>query len=243
MAILLVPGGLDLREMRISVSILLNREVLLPIRPPYKKPGWAVLLYMETFEMNHNPHGETTSGKVLVIDDDDVIRNMIQEICRDQFSMECDTAADFQTGKRLFSQGNYILAITDILLPDGSGVNLLKHFKQSRSLAGVIVITGLSGEYSYVDIVEAGANDFLVKPFSVQELQAKMKRVLNETLLRFREQALIESLRHRIEEGERLRLQVAGLQDEVANKSTALEQERMEIQRLREKLRQAPTPP
>lgn len=75
---------------------------------------------------------------------------------------------------------SYDVLITDMIMPGVSGLELIRESLEINSELAILVITAYKDEFSFLDVVKAGAHDILLKPFSKDELQAKLYRVLRE---------------------------------------------------------------
>ncbi|MBW1981535.1 MAG: PAS domain S-box protein [Deltaproteobacteria bacterium] len=140
------------------------------------------------------------SRKILIVEDVSEVR----ELCKDlvcALGMEVCTAADSSQAKKLLSQDKFSLIISDISMPEMDGLQLTKFVREHYPETDVILMTGFHMRYSYDDVLEAGAVDFIQKPFSKEEFEAKIKRLLRERrqfqLVRRSEQYL-RSLLHNI---------------------------------------------
>lgn len=89
-------------------------------------------------------------------------------------------AIDARAGKAVMHEGGIDLAVLDLGLPDGSGLDLLRALRSSSRLP-VIVVTGRGEEADRVAGLEIGADDYLVKPFSQRELVARIRAVLRRS--------------------------------------------------------------
>src|SRR6185437_12431643 len=94
-------------------------------------------------------------------------------LIREGFSV--DTAPDARTGNQLASTHAYDIILTDIRMPELSGIWLLRTLRQTRNNALVFMITGQAGEEDKLDAYDGGADDYLVKPFQLSELVAKIR--------------------------------------------------------------------
>jgi len=129
-------------------------------------------------------------SKILVVDDDLDIRDFVAKSIK-LFGLDVCVAQDGQEALEVLKGETVAIVITDIMMPRMDGMQLLKHIRSDYSDIDVIVMTGYSGEFSFTDVIEAGAIDFLTKPFQVDELLAKLKRCL-------RERGLINSLQDEV---------------------------------------------
>ncbi|NNN34670.1 response regulator transcription factor [Streptomyces sp. S3(2020)] len=104
-------------------------------------------------------------------------------MCRSYLEREGFTvtwAMDARAGKTTLYEGGVDLAVLDLGLPDGSGLELLRELRSTSRLP-VIVITGRGAEADRVAGLEIGADDYLVKPFSQRELVARIRAVLRRS--------------------------------------------------------------
>ena len=84
----------------------------------------------------------------------------------------------------LQEEGDISLVITDIRMPGMDGIELIKEIKSRHPDADVICVTGYAGDFTFTDVINAGASDFILKPFTENEVQAKLNRVIRERQLR-----------------------------------------------------------
>jgi hypothetical protein len=122
--------------------------------------------------------------KILAVDDDPQIREIFHEMLT-RFGYGCRTAADGrQALTMLQEEGDISLVITDIRMPGMDGIELIKEIKSRHPDADVICVTGYAGDFTFTDVINAGASDFILKPFTENEVQAKLNRVIRERQLR-----------------------------------------------------------
>jgi two-component system sensor histidine kinase/response regulator len=143
-----------------------------------------------------------SKAKILVIDDETGMR----EGCRRALTpigYSVDTAADLTTGRNLALSKDYDLFLLDVMLPDGSGLDLIDPILQKDSGAICIVITGFGSIQMAVEAVRRGAYDFLSKPFTSDELLIAVDQGLERRQLKAIE-AQAESLAQTKAELERL---------------------------------------
>jgi len=116
-----------------------------------------------------------TLPKILVVDDDPAVRNLIQRYLSKQYQME--SAADGKTAMSLFAQFNPDLVILDVNLPDANGYNLCQEM-QSQTGVFVLMLTSRGGEADKITGFSKGADDYIVKPFSLTELGVRVAAIL-----------------------------------------------------------------
>jgi two-component system alkaline phosphatase synthesis response regulator PhoP len=117
-----------------------------------------------------------SQGKILVVEDDEAIR---QGIC-DALEMEGYTvyeAADGETGKRSALSADVDMILLDLILPKIGGLEILKEVRETRPTMPVIILTAMGDESDRVAGLKLGADDYVVKPFSVSELIARIEAV------------------------------------------------------------------
>ncbi len=117
--------------------------------------------------------------KILVIEDEpDIRRNLEYNLSREGFSIS--TAASISEANTLLASTDYNLILLDLMLPDGSGLDLCKSIKSNSDTESIpiIILTAKDDEVDKVVGFELGADDYVTKPFSVRELILRVKAVL-----------------------------------------------------------------
>lgn len=116
---------------------------------------------------------------LLVEDDPDLSASLKMDLERAGYAV--DTAMDGERGEFLGMTESYDIVILDLGLPKMSGLEVLRQWRQANNSVPVIVLTARDAWYEKVDGFKAGADDYLGKPFHIQELfariQALMKRL------------------------------------------------------------------
>ncbi len=116
--------------------------------------------------------------KVLIIEDDLRVAELIQRGLEEQ-GFETTLAYDGLSGKKLALQNDFDLIITDFILPKINGIDLCKELKQSKPDTPIIMLTALGTTDDKVEGFDAGADDYLVKPFEMRELLVRIRALLN----------------------------------------------------------------
>jgi putative two-component system response regulator len=119
--------------------------------------------------------------QILVVDDDESPREVIMDFL-ELAGFTGHMAASGHEAIDILKLHDIDLVVTDINMPDLSGVDLVKVVK-SQFTSSVLVMTGYIGKYSYEEIIEIGADDFITKPVSGQEIILRVKRILRERCL------------------------------------------------------------
>ncbi|QEA37636.1 response regulator [Pistricoccus aurantiacus] len=115
--------------------------------------------------------------KLLLLEDDDLLADSLAETLQDK-GYSVDTAARIRVAESLMASEDYALVILDLGLPDGSGLDLLEHWrKQGRDLP-VLALTARDTWEDKVIGLRRGADDYLTKPFHEAELLARLHALL-----------------------------------------------------------------
>lgn len=116
--------------------------------------------------------------RILIIEDDLRVAELLQRGLEEHDFIPT-LAYDGVSGKKLALQNDYDLIITDIILPKMDGIDLCKSLRQSKPNMPIIMLTALGTTDDKVDGFDAGADDYLVKPFEMRELVARIRALLN----------------------------------------------------------------
>ena len=116
-------------------------------------------------------------AKILIVDDEPRIRELIRENL--QYSgYTCEEAGDGSAALSLLTGGGYDLVILDLMMPFMDGMTCLREMRTRRINTPVIILTARGEEYDKLAGLEGGADDYVVKPFSVRELMLRVRAVL-----------------------------------------------------------------
>jgi len=113
-------------------------------------------------------------SRILVVDDEPQIRDVVTRALQ-AAGYGIDSAADGEAGLALALSGDYQLVILDVLMPAADGREVLRQLQRLRPDQPVLVLSCLSDVTAKVDLLDAGANDYLTKPFSLDELLARVR--------------------------------------------------------------------
>ena len=116
-------------------------------------------------------------SRVLVADDEPGLRKVV----RDAFEREGHevvAAIDGQEALDSFEEGRFDLVVTDLAMPRMGGLELVEEIRRQASRVPILVLTVKSEEREKVRLLDAGADDFVTKPFSVAELLARSRALL-----------------------------------------------------------------
>jgi len=115
-------------------------------------------------------------SRVLVVDDDPQIRRAVREALAHE-GLDTETAADGVEALRRTAETEFALVITDLSMPNLDGLELVRALRR-RSAVPILVLTVRSEEREKVRLLDAGADDYVVKPFGVAELLARARALL-----------------------------------------------------------------
>jgi len=111
----------------------------------------------------------------LVIDDEESIQRMISAyLKREDIAVDC--ASDYQQGEKLIKKNHYDLIFMDVYLGETNGIDLLRSIRSYDRDSMIVMITGQPDMDSITESLRLGAFDFLVKPFSYQQILAITQR-------------------------------------------------------------------
>lgn len=118
--------------------------------------------------------------QILTVEDDDAIRRGIVDAL--QFAgYEALQAGNGKDGMRMAVQRSYDLLLLDLVLPGPSGLDILRTVRETRPTQPVIILSAKGEEANRVEGLQCGADDYVVKPFSVKELLARVEAVLRRS--------------------------------------------------------------
>jgi two-component system, OmpR family, response regulator len=128
-------------------------------------------------------------GRVLVVEDDPETREVVARALReDGFSVEAQARA--ASGTRAMQKGGVSAVILDVWLPDGSGIDMCRAWRSRGLDVPILMLTARTDVGSRVAGLEAGADDYLGKPFALAELRARLRALLRRGPRSSRERVL-----------------------------------------------------
>jgi two-component system response regulator PilR (NtrC family) len=119
----------------------------------------------------------TIKPSCLVVDDETDLRELIV-LTLQRMGIHADSAGDLDDAKYLLKRNSYALCLTDMRLPDGNGLDLVRHINQHYAGLPVAVITAYGSADNAVSALKAGAFDYLTKPISLQHLRPLVQAAL-----------------------------------------------------------------
>ncbi|HEX4958247.1 MAG TPA: response regulator transcription factor [Lacibacter sp.] len=118
---------------------------------------------------------------VLIVEDEKKIADSIARGLK-ELHYEVTTAYDGLLGLRLFENGKYNLVITDINLPGINGYDLCRKMRNRNKHIPIIMLTALSATDDKIEGFDAGADDYVIKPFEFRELVVRVRALLKRTV-------------------------------------------------------------
>ena len=129
---------------------------------------------------------------ILIVDDDTAIMEAVEEYLK-ILKYDVKSASNADEALRMLESFKPDIVLTDIMMQGMDGLELTRKIKASFN-TDVIVMTGYSAAYSYEEAIQAGAGDFIFKPFRFEELDLRIKRVLREAELKKERTLLLKEL-------------------------------------------------
>jgi DNA-binding response OmpR family regulator len=115
--------------------------------------------------------------KILIIEDEQGLRESIEDYFTEAGNI-CETASSFSTALAKVNLYRYDCILLDITLPDGSGLDLLRIIKQNNHSDGILIISAKNSLDDRLEGLDLGADDYLVKPFHLSELKARVTAII-----------------------------------------------------------------
>lgn len=135
-------------------------------------------------------------SRILVVDDEESMRQLL-EIALGKEGYRITLAESGKKATGLFDQSSYDLVISDIKMPDMSGVEVLRHIKESDPTIPVIMMTAYASAETAVEALRLGAYDYLTKPFKIEELKNNIRNALEKVRLKRENETLKRELKQK----------------------------------------------
>jgi signal transduction histidine kinase len=120
--------------------------------------------------------------RILVVDDEPLVLDMVASYV-DHIGFEVVKASSGQEALELLRREPITILVTDIKMPGMDGFELMEMVRTEFPDIPIITMTGHGAAYTFTDVVSAGATDYIPKPFSLDEMRAKVNRVVREKRL------------------------------------------------------------
>ena len=120
---------------------------------------------------------------IVAVDDDKEIMSTLEEFFV-HLNFEHRMAYNGLEALELIEEKPPTIIITDLLMPEMDGMDLVHEIKTRWPDIDIVVMTAYTKDFKYTDVVKAGASDFIQKPFNLDELEAKLNRIIRERALK-----------------------------------------------------------
>ena len=117
--------------------------------------------------------------RILVVDDEESIREMVSKIVT-HIGHEVATARNGKEALEILRNKSFSILITDTKMREMDGFELMKASRATYPDLYIICMTAHGASYTYTDVVTSGATDYITKPFTIDEVRAKLNRVIRE---------------------------------------------------------------
>ena len=114
--------------------------------------------------------------KILIVEDNRHLAQNVETYLKEEGNV-CECAFTYQEAVEKIVSFGYEVLILDIVLPDGSGLDVIKTLRQVNSEAGVLVVSAKDSLDDKITGLDLGADDYLTKPFHLSELNARLKAI------------------------------------------------------------------
>ena len=132
--------------------------------------------------------------RILIVDDNREIRSILEEYLREEGYL-AQGAADGKEALAKYAETPFDLIITDLNMPGMTGIELIKEIAKGENATEFIIITGYASLDSAIESVKAGAFDYLVKPFRIEELKVVIKNARDKIVLKKANKQLFDKLK------------------------------------------------
>ncbi len=114
---------------------------------------------------------------ILIIDDDDMLRNTLATGLR-KAGFDAITAPSAEYARKILEKITFDAIVLDRMMEGTDGLNFLKELRKNKNTTPVIMLTALSGPENTIDGLSEGANDYMSKPFKLQELVLRLNNII-----------------------------------------------------------------
>ena len=117
--------------------------------------------------------------RILVVDDEEAVREMVSKIIN-LLGHEVVSTGNGREALEILKTEPFSIMITDVKMPEMDGFELMKVVRDQFPSTHIICMTAHGASYTYTDVVSVGAADYIAKPFTIDEMRAKLNRVIRE---------------------------------------------------------------
>jgi DNA-binding response OmpR family regulator len=132
--------------------------------------------------------------KILIVEDEkELRRSMIQYLSQEGYV--CESAAGYHEAIEKINDYEYDCILVDIMLPGGTGLDVVREIKRRKLLSGIIIVSANSSVEDKIEGLEIGSDDYLTKPFHLSELNARVKSVIRRRSFEGTKEILFNEIR------------------------------------------------
>ena len=132
------------------------------------------------------------SAKILIVDDDAGVRESLEELLRLE-DYQADSSDSGEDALEALAEG-FDLVLLDIKMPGIDGVEVMHEIRKYHPDTRIIIITGYGSLESAIDAIRSGAQDYMLKPYTADDILLSINKALSEKESRTRKEILIEQL-------------------------------------------------
>ncbi len=132
------------------------------------------------------------TAKILIVDDDPGVRESLEELLRLE-DYQADSTGSGEDALKALSEG-FDLVLLDIKMPGIDGVEVMHEIRKYHPDTRIIIITGYGSLESAIDAIRSGAQDYMLKPYTADDILVSIGKALSEKESRTRKEILIEQL-------------------------------------------------
>jgi len=132
------------------------------------------------------------AAKILIVDDDPGVRESLEELLRLE-NYQADSTGSGEDALKALSEG-FDLVLLDIKMPGIDGVEVMHEIRKYHPDTRIIIITGYGSLESAIDAIRSGAQDYMLKPYTADDILVSIGKALSEKESRTRKEILIEQL-------------------------------------------------
>jgi len=118
------------------------------------------------------------STKVLVADDSSTMRAIISRALNTIGVVDVVEVADGREAMKAFDSSSFDLVLTDWSMPNKTGIEVLREIRRTDAAIPVVMITSEGDRHRVLEAIEAGVSDYLLKPFTADDLKSKLESLL-----------------------------------------------------------------
>ncbi|MBN1515096.1 response regulator [Candidatus Sumerlaeota bacterium] len=163
--------------------------------------------------------------KMMLVDDDPTVLELLVDLFADQTGLEVRAYSDSKEALEHLKTYSMDIIITDLMMPDVDGLEILRSARECQPNALVVLITGYGSLETTLKAIDYGAYNYLTKPFQVQEFKLMVKNAIERVRLARRQEHMCLQMRAQEQELEQLRQRCRALEERLEQAGYEKEQE------------------